>query len=243
MKILQNTEMANAVWQNLTKEAQNDLNKYFHLRPTNSGVTIVSTLPFAPMRGFIATSRVALEAKLNEIFFNIEKLYSQDEGIVKETMKELGFKNRQGDSNALLEEKWQARIINNMSGDKLLKEKLNAKDNIRFIASEFIFEQGKHKVDIVGFDGNDLLFLELKKGRTTKVDQVTKYVDYYSSKEKSDILNIILKLYPCNPVKSFNTIRGVMIMEFHPNSPHNWQKLAKDNSIDILFFDKDCNWH
>ncbi len=241
MKIIDNAVIANKVCGSLSKIDVNELKKYFHLRPTNSGITIVSTLPFAPMRGFIVTSKEALEAKLKEILLKVDKLYSQDEAIVKATMKELGFKSRQTDSN-LLEEKCQARMINSMSADKFLKEKLNTKENIQFIASEFIFEQGKHKVDIIGFDGNDLFLFELKKGRTTKVDQVTKYVDYYSTEEKGDILKSILKVYPCNSIQKFNEIRGVMIMEFHPNTPHNWQKLAKDNSIDILFFDKDCNW-
>ena len=41
MKIINNAEEASKVWNSLEEEEKNKIQKYFHLRPTNGGVTIV----------------------------------------------------------------------------------------------------------------------------------------------------------------------------------------------------------
>ena len=131
-------------------------------------------------------------------------------------------------------------MIRKMSNDDDLMKKLKAKNNIKFIASELIFEQGNYRVDIVGYDGIDLYLFELKKGRTTKVDQVKKYVDYYSEPDKRKTLEDLLSNYPISPVKSFDKIKGVMIMQYAENSYYSkkWCEFEKKNTIKILFFEK-----
>lgn len=89
-------------------------------------------------------------------------------------------------------------------------------------------------------DQKNLFFFELKKGRTTKVNQVKEYVNYYSAADKLSKLKDILSVYPVNPVKNFDKIRGVMVMQFSENSFHSsqWTKLSEQYDIDIIFFEK-----
>ena len=104
MKILHYSKIANEAWQKLKKEDQNILNRHFHLRPTNSGVTIVSTLDIAAMRGVRGiTKSEKIVDKLQEILSKTNELYSSDDKIRKEIMKGIGFKHRQKDDKTPLE--------------------------------------------------------------------------------------------------------------------------------------------
>jgi hypothetical protein len=90
----------------------------------------------------------------------------------------------------------------------------------------------------VGFDGKDLYLFELKKGRTTKVDQVAKYVRTYS--EDLERTRTIMSHYPINPVKEFSDIKGVMVMQYSNNSfrTPKWKILAEEHQVQIIFFEK-----
>ncbi len=236
--ILQNAKIATAVWNGLDKDQREELHKYFHLRPTNSGITIITTLPFSPMRGLVEKNDVNLRKKLDDIYKELPILYSTEEGKAKECLNVLGFKLREQDTDSL-EEAVQALMIRNMSTDSSLQKRLGAKEKIRFIASEFIFEQGNNRVDIIGYDGTDLYLFELKKDRTTKVEQVRKYVDYYNKNRA--LLVDILRDYPINPVKSpVNDLRGVMVMQFAERSAGKtcWDDLKKEHGVDIVFYEK-----
>jgi len=175
---------------------------------------------------------------LEVISKNYEVLTSLNEKKKNEVMKNLDFPQRGKIKHRKLEEKIQATMINTMGKDRNLKGKLKSSNNIHFVASELIFEKSKNRVDIVGYDNKDIYLFELKKGRTKKVEQVADYVKYYSEKNKKDILRKILEHYPINPVKEFNKIKGVMVMEYAENSVGltAWQKLAKQNQIHILFY-------
>ena len=248
MEILDYAKKSTDIWNSLPQEMKNSLNMYFHLRPTNSGITIVSTIPLFPMRGITGIkSKSDLLKKLNDICDNINKIYSVDEKDVTGILKEIGFKKRGDDlkedkKEGDIEEDIQALMIRSMSKDENLRIKLEAKNKIQFVASELIFEQGKNRVDVVGFDGVDLYFFELKKGRTTLVGQVKQYVDYYSELTNLSRLRELLKVYPINPVDRFEKIKGIMVMQYAENSTVNWSKLAKDHAIDILFFEKSLSY-
>jgi hypothetical protein len=244
MEIIRYAKMAAELWNNLPQENKVSLRRHFHLRPTNSGITIVSTLPFFPMRGLKnIKNENKLSNKLNEIHDNIKKICSIDGKTAINILEKVGFKNRENTKDKSIEEDIQALMIRSMSKDENLRIKLKANNKIQFIASELIFEKGKNRVDIVGFDGIDLFLFELKKGRTTKVDQVKRYVDYYSESKNLAILQELLKNYPINPVEKFQTIKGVMVMQYAENSDKNmWNKLAADNSINILFFEKSLSY-
>ena len=180
--IINFAKMAKEVWDAMAPEKQKVLKKYFHLRPTNSGITIVSTLPFAPMRGCTGIkTKTKLQNKLKDIFNKLPILVGMDEKMAMEAIKdpELGFKLRE--EGYTKEESIQAIMINTMSNDTNLKEVLGAHDKIRFVASELIIsrEDDGGRIDIVGYDGKDIYFFELKKERTTKVNQLSKYIEYY----------------------------------------------------------------
>ena len=244
MEIIGYAEMAAEIWNNLPIENQDSLLRHFHLRPTNSGITIVSTLPIFPMRGLAnIKDRNSLLNKLNEIHDNIKQICSTNGDKAITILKAIGFKKKEPTKDEYIEEDIQALMIRTMSKDENLRIKLKANNKIQFIASELIFEKGKNRVDVVGYDGVDLYFFELKKGRTTKVDQVKRYVDYYSDAKNLNILQELLKTYPMNPVEKFQTIKGVMVMQYAENSDQNmWNRLATDNSIDILFFEKSLSY-
>jgi pyruvate/oxaloacetate carboxyltransferase len=171
--IVENAIVAKKAWESLDNEIQNKLKKYFHIRPTQSGMTVVSVLPGFEMRGCELKTKKELEEKLNKINKNFKKICSDKKS--EEILIELGFKKRSKKEN-LLEENVQSVMIRSMSSDDNLKDKLGCKNRIKFIASELIFEKGKHRADVVGYDGESLFLFELKKGRTTKVDQVSNYV-------------------------------------------------------------------
>ena len=241
MKIIDNAKMASVVWNDLNIEQQKAIKKSFHLRPTNSGVSIISTMPSFPMRGITNVSnKKDLKKILEGIFSKLKKIYSTEEKDSIKVLKGLGFPKRGESSKKELEEDIQALMIRNMMTDENLRKRLNAANKIRFIASEFILKQGNNRIDIIGFDEKDLYFFELKKERTTKVDQVKNYVDYYSEEQNLKVLKDVLRNYPINPVSEFGEIKGVMVMQYSENSfnQKKWGNLAKSNSIDIIFFEK-----
>lgn len=244
MEILKYAQIATDSFNKMSKEERQSINRHFHLRPTNTGITIVSTIPFFPMRGItnIKNEKI-LTKKFNEIHKNLKKISSIDENKVTDILQKIGFSKRLSTNKNDLEEDIQALMIRNMSSDDNLRIKLGAKNKIQFIASELIFENGKNRVDVVGFDGIDIHFFELKKGRTTKVDQVKRYVDYYSKPKNLDTLQKLLKIYPINPVRKFESIKGTMVMQFAENSDkEQWDQLALKYSINILFFEKSLSY-
>lgn len=236
-KHIENAIMAARVWNEFDGTMKDRLKKYFHLRPTSSGVTIVSTLPVAPMRGLnnIKTED-DLRRKLKTIDDDFQQITAKKDEKAEVALKELGFKKRDGNKCVPLEEYYQAIMINMMNKEDGHKIFGNATP-IKFVASEFIFEKGSHKIDIVGHDKKDLYFFELKKERTFKVEQVSDYVKYYS--EKKSILDDLLSNYPINPIKfKYEKIKGVMVMRHAENSfdRKEWRQLEKKHDIKILFY-------
>jgi hypothetical protein len=246
--IIRYAKIASAAWNNLTNDKKTVLMHCFHLRPTNNGITIVSTLPYAPMRGITGIKETKdLEMRLQILYKDLGILSQDDEDAAEEKLSSLGFKLRQRrypepESGIELEDDFQAAMIRYMLRSNL-SDMLG--DSVRFVASELIFEQGHNRVDIVGYSDttNSLYFFELKKARTTKAHQVANDVQYYSSEENAVTLKSLLANYPINPINSYKGIKGVIVMRYAANSNKKWQKLASDNKIGILFFEQYINFH
>ncbi len=250
MRIIKNAEIAKLVWEKFVKVEDNKrIKKYFHLRPTNSGVTIVSTLSGYEMRGILKNSVDSLKNALERISDKYDVLVSIDdtkrEKIMEEDLKFKRSDRRNNQTGVSLEEVVQATMINTMSDDHNLSKVLNA-DKIEFIASEVIFEKGKHRVDIVGFDRNSnvLYLFELKKGRTFKVEQVADYINYYAGKRERGILEKLLRTYPIHSVDKFERMQGVMVMKYAENSFHQfkWKDCKEKNKIEILFYKQSLSY-
>ncbi len=241
--IIENAKKATAAWERLDKKDLDNLKKYFHLRPTQSGITVISTFSFLPMRG-LALSSNNLSDALDYLKNNYKIITQVDEKKAKEfltdTKKKFCFKSRSGSS--VLEENIQATMINTMSKDSNLSQILNRSNPIQFIASELRFQQGKYRVDIVGYDKDDLYLFELKKNRTTKVAQLNSYVDYYT--QHRDFLKQLLQDYPINSVKTFNNIHGCMVMKYCEDKKQR-DKLkseASANNLKLLFYNTSINY-
>lgn len=238
--IIKNAEMATNAWIKLDKKDRDKLKKYFHLRPTQSGITIVSTLSFLPMRGLNPNGANKISDALN--FLKQKNNYRKITQVSTENAKmfltdkdnEFYFKSRSGKS--ILEEDVQATMINYMGDDSNLKNKLRLRNKIKFVSSELIFQQGKQRVDIVGYDKKDIYFFELKKDRTSKMNQLTDYINYYNN--HIDVLRELLSNYPINPVKRFNQIKGCMIMQYceDKKTRTDYKKEAKNFGIKLLFY-------
>ena len=236
-EILRYAEVASEAWMNLSIKDQETVKKYFHLRPTKSGVTLVTTLPFLAMRGKEKLeTAIEIGNLLKTIIARYGEITQDDDEKAKKIVLEI-LKIRKGarDHEKDLEYDIQARMINHMSKDANLARVLGSDKEIKFIASELIFEQGPNRVDVVGFNGKTLYFFELKKDRTTKVEQVKEYVNYYRN---SELLKQLLSKYPINPVKEFQEIKGVMVMRHAEGSAKDkkWKSLAEKNQISIVFY-------
>jgi hypothetical protein len=133
---------------------------FFHLRPTSSeNTTIVSTLPYAPMRGLPKVKINSLIEKLNRLYdlINILKTTSREE--TEKILIREGFKPR---SPAFREENVQASLIRNIISKKY--------SDMIFIASEFeLFDFGENhqtkRPDVLVYKNGVLYDIEIKNAR------------------------------------------------------------------------------
>ena len=211
-RIVRYASIATKVWNKFDVNKQMELSKYFRIRPTNSGITLVSILSEAPMRG---RTKICTENKLEDILKNIldniSILSSDDGDTIKRFLTQcLTMKDRKN-PNPELEECVQAAMIRAMDCHPDLIRIYNAK--VTYVASEFIFDKGKNKIDIIGINEatKNLIFFELKKERKKYSDQLQDYITYY--KKNRNILSNILKEYPINSVPHFHDIEGAMVMK------------------------------
>lgn len=205
-KILKNTIEASRQWSEFEKECKDiDLfKKYFHLRPTGSGVTIVSTLESRPMRGK-KVGRTVVKKWLEELY-NL-MMSNRSQGEKEDMLTQLGFQIRKKSSTQKYEETHQAKMIAEMTINQSLKDYLGV-DDIIFIASEFILHDDndtsdRERIDIIGYDGkNRIFFFELKAPENETddpVEQVKRYIKKYGGIKRKDMLSV-LKDYPINSI-------------------------------------------
>lgn len=205
--IVENSKEAKEQWKKFAENKDiDDFKKKFHLRPTKSGATIVSTLQERPMRGK-KVGRTVVKDKLEELYTLIMSAESQEEKLQRLT--QFGFQERKKSSSKEKEENYQAKMIANMSHNQSLKDFLKV-DELIFVASEFIIHgqldtSDKERMDIIGYDGkNRLFFFELKDPLDPKgdpIEQLKKYIYKYGGKKRKKMLKL-LKEYPINSVTS-----------------------------------------
>jgi len=242
--IIENAKKATDAWGRLDKKDQGNLKKYFHLRPTQSGISVISTLSFLPMRGLVVPPN-KLSVSLDYLKDNYKTITQVDEKKARDFLtdinKKFWFKSRSGIS--ILEENIQSIMINTMSEDSNLSLSLNLSNPIQFIASELRFQQGQYRVDIVGYDKDDLYLFELKRNRTTKVIQLNNYVNYYI--KYRTFLEDLLQNYPINPVRKFNNIYGCMVMKYceEKNQRDKLKNEASANKLKLLFYNSSIRYH
>lgn len=110
-RITTNAKAAQDVWKEYAHNSK--LCESFHLRPTGSGVAIISTLPYAPMRGKTVSPK-QLKDELNKIVGRLDALLGVDEDKSLMLMEEWGFKKRafkNEKSDKFIEENAQAHFI------------------------------------------------------------------------------------------------------------------------------------
>lgn len=225
-KIIQNAKIASRVWSEflIPMDDVGMFKECFHLRPTSKGVTIVSTLPYAPMRGAEATGNNVLKL-LYDLHENLPCLLHDDQEASLATLSQLGFKKR-SNSNAL-EENMQASFIQG-----LIKQE-PVYDGIQFVASEFTLEQG-HRFDVVGVKEKVIYIFELKKERTTRApSQLRGYINHFNTHKKS--FEAVLNVYPGTTIDTIDEVKGIVIMPWSANSKTDWDKYKKESDVDIWF--------
>lgn len=231
---LENTKIAKEQWEMFAKDCDNinDFRKDFHLRPTSSGVTIVSSLKEKPMRG-IKVGKTVVKKKLGEIY-EIIKLQEK-----LELLTQMKFQDRINTSAHKKEEDYQAEMISKMMDNESLKKALNV-EKLIFITSEFILHDSgdkseKNRIDIIAYDGaNRLFFFELKEPNNTKDDgysQVKRYLKVYGEGEKKKQMLEILANYPGCSIKLDNLkIEGYVIVGYS-------KKIIENSEIGIIKFE------
>lgn len=206
-RIINNAKIAAPIWDKFINQKENkNFKAYFHLRPTSIGITIVSTSPYAPMRG-IKVSAAELEYTLSEIKKSYNSLVSADETTAKNRFAELGFKARTSD--IMREENVQARMIRGMVRNRPQYE------NIRFVASELTIMQ-KHRLDVVGIRDEVLYIFEMKNIRSTKApDQADRYLEHISQRDND--FKTLLNVYPGGPF-DYKGVEGISVEPFAENT-------------------------
>jgi hypothetical protein len=234
MKIIENAIIAANIWNEIKHKDKEKFSRYFHIRPTNSGFTLVSLNSYLPMRGLHPKTPKDLESNIILLLSNLKKITSVDTEAAKKYLLKLGFEEKAHARNPQ-EDEIQAKIIRTMNDNDNLFRIIGV-DKIKFITSELILEQKNTKIDIVGMANNKLLLFEIKRGRTKKTEQLYDYVVYYN--KNIDKLKYLLSVYPINNVPSFDKIEGIMVMKFAENSlMEKWQKSENKYNIKIIFFE------
>ncbi|MBO4913910.1 MAG: hypothetical protein J5449_01775 [Oscillospiraceae bacterium] len=190
--------------------------KYFHLRPTSDNITIVSTLPYAPMRG-LSVSPDDLSERLSAIQKKLPSLLSMSD-TSGDLLRELGFQARRG--KRALEEDIQASFIRGMLDNE------SEYQGIAFVASELTLGDNK-RFDVVGFKDDTLYIFELKRARTvTAAPQVKAYCELVM--EHRDSFERVLFVYPNRIVPHFNRVKGIAVMSYAENSDlKTWKDWCK----------------
>jgi hypothetical protein len=236
-KIINNAAFALKIWSNFGpqgKVSKNKFSQYFHFRPTTDGITIVSTLPFAPMRG-ISVSNSELKHTIDELMNCFPTLMGEDDKKALALLASFGF-NKRTSGKHKLEEDRQAQMIRGMVNNE------SNYNGLQFVASELIVEKTQNnrdcRFDIVAIKDKTLCLLELKKDRTTKApEQVRRYMDFYIKNEKA--IRQLLETYPNNPIKDYEQIKGIAVMRLSENTKSKmWEDLKKKFDVAIWFYEE-----
>jgi len=230
-RIAQNANAAKDVWKDFSHD--NKLCECFHLRPTASAITVISTLPYAPMRG-ISVKPDKLKDVLIKIAGKTDVLLGVDAEKSLAFMDQWGFKNRESKnkkSDGFVEENAQAFFIQGM----ILKQEMY--ENIDFVASELILADKSSRFDIVGYKDGTLYIFEMKKDRTLAgLTQTAGYANLIKDNKK--LFLEVLKNYPHCPVDNFENITAIAVMRYAANSATLLENKAKEAGVGLWFFER-----
>jgi hypothetical protein len=223
-KIYENAKAAKEIYEKL--DLAKKFSGCFHLRPTSGGITIVSTLSDAPMRGK-DVSKEELKKTLSKINENFKRICGDDTEKALKILGDIGYKERKT-AKSYLEENTQAEFI------KGLLSKQPDYDGIEFVASELALER-ESRFDVVGFKNDTLYVFETKKGRTfSAMPQVAKYVKLVE--ENPDAFRKVLSVYPNRAVDSFTCVKGIAVMEDAANKTHKLREEAIKYDVGLWFY-------
>lgn len=245
-KIIKNAEGTSEVLNGLNGKLKNQgrLWKYFHLRPTSNGVTVVSHHPLAPMRGTNCTvdeleeTLLKLDGQLNTLaaeYPDVEKSYN--------LLDVSGFKRRGEQEGKELEEDIQAAFISGMVSQGAEYE------GIQFLASELILQdedvKQQNRFDVVGFKENTLYIFELKRERVTTIyEQINRYRTHFESHIQE--FKKLLAAYPrtvCSEAVEIKSVKYIAVMKYAELSQYNWSEKSKNAGVDTWFFHPALAFH
>jgi hypothetical protein len=197
---------------------------FFHLRPTTDSVTIVSTLPVAPMRGL----PVSL-GELKNILPKLRDIPSFKDDVQLLELGKLDFKHR--DSVLIREEDIQAFLIRDMV---MSPGKYN---EIQFVTSELDLPQygDAKRADVIGYKDGTLYDIELKNERlTSTITQAKGYVDYLKGhlSEYSDRLSA----FPNFKIGNISDVKGIAVVPNNERSSGRLEEDGKSQDIELWLF-------
>jgi len=225
-KIATNAKLAQEAWGDFAHNEK--MHECFHLRPTASGVTVISTLPYAAMRG-ISLNAANLKPMLNEILVNINVLLGVDDDKSLMLLDNWNFKRRK--SSGFMEENAQALFIQGM----ILKQEMY--EGIDFVASELVLADSSSRFDVVGYKNDTLYIFEMKKDRAIAgLAQTAEYAKL-ANDNKSHYLEV-LKNYPHCPVNDFSNVRSIAVMRYAANSAAQLVNRAREAGVGLWFYER-----
>ena len=224
----------------LSNDEKLEFRASFHLRPTASETcTVVSTLPFAPMRG-----KDFRPSKIEEALPKLRKILLETDDAKKITMlDELDFKKRKSES--FREEDAQAALIRQVIMYGLL--------DFDFVASEFaLFEFGANmdtkRTDVLVYRDSVLFDIELKNKRNgpkdndigySPITQAEGYVSHMlESRNFKRYISCLTEL-PNTTIGEIKEIRGVaLVPATRGKSTGTLEKAARSRGIELWTFEK-----
>lgn len=224
------------------------LRRYLYLRPKTTGITLVSLFDFAPMRGTDVNDN-NIDSVINKFNENYDFLVSpnKDENDKIEILRELNFKSRSNKEEDYLEEDVQAFLIREIiDSDDVIKDipkRISKKcgfSGLKYLTSEFEWSINgkKDRIDVLCCDKEDhskLLVIELKKIRTTKLDQ-TRYVKVLNDNQ-DQIKKFVAALTNIAPKKSGIDVKIIYLMPSHPRlDEKKWGSIVKRERVDGIVF-------
>jgi Holliday junction resolvase len=230
--IIENAKAVNGLYKELCRDA--NFKERFHLRPIGDRITIVSTLSCAPMWG-LSVEKQQLEGTLEKLGKAFKTICSVTRETVLKGLKDVGYDIERKTESPNSEAAVQAKFIQGLLAGQPDYE------GIEFVASELsLGKESKHakktgRFDVVGLKGDTLYVFELKKDRTTKVEQVVDYVALINA-NKEHFRNV-LSVYPNRAVGDWDKVQGVMVMSHAVNVTKEIGKKAKENGVELWYFE------
>jgi len=201
-----------------------------HLRPTTSGVTVVSTVPGFHMRGLNMNKADELE----EILTKLKNLLCTNDK--RSLLEKLKFDQKESRSKNELEEDVQAFLIRDMIINP------SKYHEIQFVASEFDLlemEPRRKRADVIGYKDSVLYDIELKRERLTEVvTQARKYTDFLSDNIQE--YEKRLAAFPYSVIEKVNEVKGIALMpkstgKIWADKVNGW----KEKHIDLWYYEGD----